>query len=385
MINLRDFIRRPGPIPRALVVAAVLVVGLVSAAIWTGESVVTLRVPEGGSMPQAVIDAERTVHLVFFQGTMSSGNLLYVKRARTESEWPRPQRVNSQPHSVTGVGPVDAGQIALGQGNRLHVVWFHSDPLRIFYTRTDQDGTAFEPQRTLGTEDEQGVEAGPTVAADRAGNVFVFWHAGAVEDARRAVYMTVSHDDGASFNPIRRVSPEAEGACACCSLDAVTDGAGTVHVAYRGAGDNVRRGLRLLTSSDDGNTFSDQLIHPWHLGACPVSTTTMVQGPTGIKVAWETEGQVYLTDVDRLDTIVSPAGTGRYRRKNPSVAVNHRGETLLAWGDGPGFRSGGTLHWQVFDGRGRPSREQASGTATIPSGSVPTAVARADGTFLVIF
>ena len=82
MINLRDFIGRPGPIRRALVVAAVLVVGLVSAAIWTGESVVTLRVPKGGSMPQAVIDAEGTVHLVFFQGTMSSGNLLYVKRTR---------------------------------------------------------------------------------------------------------------------------------------------------------------------------------------------------------------------------------------------------------------------------------------------------------------
>lgn len=82
---------------------------------------------------------------------------------------------------------------------------------------------------------------------------------------------------------------------------------------------------------------------------------------------------------------VSPPGVAKIRRKNPAVAVNRRGETLIAWGDGQGFRTGGTLHWQVFDGDGQPSAEQGPGTNTIPDGSVPVALGRADGTFLVIF
>ena len=386
-LSLLDFMRSLKPIRRVIISVAVLTLVSVSAAIWiwTSESVILLRVPKGSRMPQAVIDASETVHLVAFRGAMSSGNLLYMKRERNDSAWSQPKRVNSRAHTVTGIGPIDGGQLALGDGTRLHIVWFRSDPVRIFYTRTTLDGTGFEPQRNLGSHDEQGVEAGPTVTADRAGNVHVFWHAGADEDARRAVYVATSRDNGATFEAAQRINQEVEGACACCGLSALSNGTGTVWVSYRGAGDNLRRGLRLLTSTDDGATFSDQLIHPWEVRACPVSTTTMSQGPNTIKVAWETEGQVHVADVDRLGTAFSPAGTARYRRKNPAVAVNRQGDTLLAWGDGPGLRAGGTLHWQVFDASGRPTQRQGSGNVTIPSGSLPTAVAQADGTFLLIF
>lgn len=67
------------------------------------------------------------------------------------------------------------------------------------------------------------------------------------------------------------------------------------------------------------------------------------------------------------------------------MAVNHRGETLLAWGDGSGFRSGGTLHWQLFDAGGTPGAARAEDGERVPESSIPAALARPDGSFLVIY
>ena len=361
----------------ALLTAACTVLG-------TSPNVTVLRAPADAKLPQVAIDNSGTLHLVYYMGSMSSGDLFHVSRAPDATDWSPPQQVNSRPHGVTGAGPIDGGQIAIDPDGRLHVTWFYNNPMRFYYTRSDGAG-GFEEQQVLSVKDEGGVESGPTVTADGNGNVYVFWHADAVEDARRRVYMAVSHNSGVLFERPRAVSPEAAGACGCCGLRAVTDDAGAVHVSYRGAGDNIRRGMRLLTTVDQGRTFGDQLIQPWDVGACPVATTTLGAGPEGTMVAWETEGQVQFADIAQLDAQVSPAGQAQFRRKNPAVAVNARGDTLLAWGDGPGWRSGGSLHWQLFDRGGRPSGEEGSGTEPIPASSVPTAVARPDGSFVVVF
>ena len=347
-------------------------------------AVETLRIPEDGRIPRAIVDTRGTVHLVYVQGGTSRANLFHVTRELGAAGWSEPQRVNSQELSVSGVGPIDGAQLALGPDNRLHVVWLQSEPARFFYARSRPDGSGFEPQRDLSTGDEGSLEAGPAVATDRRGNVYVFWHAGASEDARRRVYLTASRDAGTTFEPPRPVGQATEGACACCGLATVSDPDGAVHVSYRGAGDNVRRGQRLLTSTDHGRTFSDRLVHPWELGACPVSTTNLSVGPAGLTAAWETQGQVYFADVDRLDAVRSPPGRARFRRKNPAVAVDSRGDTLLAWGDGPGFSFGGSLHWQLFDVAGRPVGEQGGGAGTVISGSTAAAVVQ-NGRFLVIF
>ena len=373
-----------GALRLGCVAVAILTLGPAWAGPASREAVATLRVPDGGRLPRAVVDTDDTVHLLYIGDGTRSANLFHVTREAGATGWSEPRRVNSRELSVSGTGPVDGAQLALGPDQRLHVVWLQAEPARFFYTRSRADGSGFEPQRDLSTGEEGNLEAGPAVAADRRGNVFVFWHAGAFEDARRSVYLTVSRDGGTTFEPPRRVSREAEGACACCGLAAATDPSGAVHVSYRGAGDNVRRGQRLLTSTDYGRTFSDELVDPWELGACPVSTTNLLAGPDGPTVAWETAGQVYFADVDRLDAVRSPPGKARFRRKNPAVAVNARGDALLAWGDGPGFSFGGSLHWQVFDAAGRPVGEPGGGTGTIIGGSTSAAVVQ-DGRFLVIF
>ncbi len=369
---------RAGPVSPATLVSAR------AAAESPRGAVEILRIPEGGRMPRAVVDTAGTVHLVYVQGGTNRANLFHATREPGAQGWSEPQRINSEKLSVSGVGPIDGAQLALGADNRIHVVWLQSEPARFFYTRSRAPGSGFEPQRDLSTGEEGNLEAGPAVATDRGGNVYVFWHAGADEDARRRVYLTVSRDGGTTFEPPRPVSQAAEGACACCGLATMIEPGGAIHVSYRGAGDNVRRGQRLLTSTDHGRTFSDRLVDPWELGACPVSTTNLFAGPAGLTAAWETQGQVYFADVGRLDAVRSPPGKARFRRKNPAVAVGPRGDTLLAWGDGPGFSFGGSLHWQLFDVAGQPVGEQGGGAGTIIGGSTLAAVVQ-DGRFLVIF
>ena len=349
-----------------------------------GPEVEIARIPEGGRMPRAVVEPAGTVHVIYFDGVMSGGDLLHVSRAAGGTAWTAPLRVNSNRRSAVGVGPIDGGQVALDGDGRLHVAWFQTNPTRIFYTRREPGAAAFEPQRTLWQEQDGSFEASPTVAAGDDGGVYVFWHAGGREDADRAVHMTASHDGGDTFGPARRVSQDGEGACGCCNMAALAGGSGAVHVSYRSARENVRRDQRLLVSGDAGRTFEDRPIDEWEIGACPVTTTTLSAAPDAARVAWETDGRVYYAPVDRLDAPVEPEGSARFRRKNPVVAVNARGDTLLAWGDGPGLRAGGTLHWRLFDAGGRPIGEQGDDT-TVPSGSAPTAIVKPDDSFLLLF
>ncbi len=374
----------------ALMTLAASCAGTPGGVVELHEQVSLLRLPEGGRLPRAVIDDRGAVHAIYFEGDPRAGDLRYITRAPDETTWSEPRYVNSQRGTVVGIGPIDGGQLALGRDGRLHVVWFKLGRTEFLYTRTvdapaADGGVRFEPQFALAGG--EGVEAGPSVAADPSGNVYIFWHTGEPPDAERAVYMTASRDEGRTFSVPLTVGPAAEGACDCCGLHALvgTSGSskGSVYVSYRGAGDNIRRSQRLLTSTDAGATFTDQELDPWEINACPISTTTLANGPDGVAVAWETEGRVYFRKADTGNKTWSPADGTLARQKNPAVAVNARGETLLAWGDGPGWQSGGTFHWQLF-GDGTTQQDRGTGPE-IPEGSVAAVVAETDGRFLVIY
>lgn len=365
-----------------LISCALLVCGCGNGPTRLSEEVRLLRLPEDGRLPQAVIDDTGIVHVVYFEGEPRAGDLRYVTLAPGASAWSEPMFVNSQPGTVVGIGPIDGGQLALGKDGRLHVVWFKLGRTEFLYARSNDAGTGFESQFSLAAG--EGVEAGPSVAADDLGNVYVFWHTGEPPEAERSVFVAISHDEGWTFAPARPISSETEGACDCCALQARADDTGGVYVSYRGAGENIRRGQRLLTSRDRGETFSDELIDLWEINACPISTTGLTDGLNGVTVAWETEGQVYFTPTDALASSVSPPGTAEARRRNPRVAVNDRGESLLVWGDAISWQAGGTFHWQRFNTVGQPIDDFGAGPE-IPDGSLPAVVAEPDGSFLVIY
>ena len=362
-----------------------------------------LATPEGGIQPQAAADDRGMIHMVYFKGDPAGGDLYYCRLEPGSERSSPPVRVNSQPGSAIAIGTIRGGQIAVGRGGRIHVAWNGSNGARprnpagsnpMLYTRSRSgpDGrvTAFEPQRNL-MQQTSALDGGGTIAADRAGNVYVAWH-GRTEDAgpgeaARRMWVVRSKDDGATFSAEEPALESPTGACACCGTRALADRDGTLFLLYRAATGGVDRDMYLVRSDDRGGHFRGESVHPWRAEVCPMSSATLADSGPGVLAAWETRGQVYFSRVDpetrRPGPPISPAG-GRGDRKHPAVAGNVRGETILVWTEGTGWQKGGSLAWQVFDRPGNPIEREGRIENGVPVWSLATVVARPDGGFVII-
>jgi hypothetical protein len=234
-----------------------------------GSKVTLLRVPNGGIQPQALADARGTLHLIYFQGEPAAGDLFYVRREPGQERFSDPLRVNSRPGSAIAIGTVRGGQLALGKGGRIHVAWNASGkvgPDGMLYTRSNDSGTAFEPERNL-LQHTSVMDGGGTVAADEAGHVYVAWHAlqaGSERgEAHRRVWVARSADEGKTFSGEAAAWAEPTGVCPCCSTRALDGRDGSVYVLYRSATADVNRDIYLLTSTDHGQRFKGARVHRW--------------------------------------------------------------------------------------------------------------------------
>jgi hypothetical protein len=225
--------------------------------------VTLLRVPNGGIQPQAVADPKETIHLIYFKGdNAGAGDLFYVCREVGQEHFSKPIRVNSRPGSACAIGSVRGGQIALGKGGRLHVVW--NGP-GTSYTRLNDSRTAFEDQRDLMGQTNH-PDGGGTVAADEGDNVYVVWHGhrkGETGEDKRKLWIARSTDEGKTFSPEAPAWMEPTGVCPCCSTHAFADHKGIVYALYRSATAQVNRDIYLLASEDRGTTFQELLVHRW--------------------------------------------------------------------------------------------------------------------------
>ena len=337
------------------------------------ELVRVLSVPAGGIQPQVVLSQD-VLHLIYFAGDPKHGDVFYTRSDDFGRTFSSSTRVNSQAGSAIAVGAIRGAQISVGKRNRVHVAWNGSDaagPINpedgkpgspMLYTRLDDRGTMFEPQRSL-MQRTFGLDGGGSVTADHSGNVYVGWHGkapGAAEgEADRQVWIALSQDEGRNFAKERPATEEPTGACGCCGLRLFADSRGKIYGLYRSAKENVHRDIYLLRSSDAGKTFSATLLHQWDINACPMSSMAFFEASEEVLGAWETQTQVYLAPVSRAvdlakSAMIAPPGKNP-KRKYPALARNRRGETLLAWVEGAGWQRGGVLGWQLFDRTGRPS------------------------------
>jgi hypothetical protein len=257
----------------------------------------------------------------------------------------------------------------------------------MLYARLDASGSTFTPQRNV-LQFAAGLDGGGTVAADQTGHVYVAWHAGGPEgtdESTRRVWVSRSTDDGQTFARETAASSRSTGACGCCGMRALAHD-GTLSILFRSATALTHRDSYLLTSTDRGATFAATKLHEWNVAACQMSTYALAPNGPGSVAARETAGQVHWLgrQPDGSQTeVITPAGASG-ARKHPSLAVNARGEVLLAWTEGTGWNKGGALAWQRFDSQGRPigSRGTASGVATWSLGA---AAATSDGRFVVVY
>ncbi len=353
-----------------------------------------LHTPDGGLQPRAAVDARGILHLVYFKGDPKAGDLFYVRApASAEPRWSQPVRVNSTPGAAMAIGTIRGAQIALGKNDRVHVAWNGSGnapkfagSAPMFYTRLNDAGTAFEPERNVITW-AGGLDGGGSIAADRAGNVFVVWHAqaGAKDETGRAVFAAKSRDDGATFSREEKISASPTGACGCCGLSAITDGAGSVFVLYRAAVNQTSRDTTLLAFTDHGPTLTSAVVGPWEINMCPMSSHSFAASERSVYAAWETAGQIVFGKIDggKIARPIPVPGDAR-QRKHPSLALNSRGEILLAWTEGTGWNKGGAAASQIFSADGRELFADKRPDA-VPPWSLVSAFALPDGNFAIIF
>ena len=357
-----------------------------------------MRAPNNGIQPQAAADEHGDIHLIYFSGDAMAGDLFYVRSNDGGSTFSAPLKVNTTPGAAIAVGNIRGAHIAVGKNGRVHVAWNGSKNTSpdgsnratpMLYTRLDDSGKAFERERNAITR-AYGLDGGGSLAADQNGNVYVFWHApspGSEGEANRRVWVARSRDDGKTFAPEVAASEKPTGACGCCGMAAFADPSGDIFALYRSATETVHRDMYLLASRDQGRTFSDSKVDAWQVGYCVMSSASFASGAGSTFAAWETKGQIYFGRIDpQTGTIphIAPASCEIAGRKHPALAGNEKGEVLLAWTEGMGWKKGGAVAWQVYDAGGNPTG--AAGRADgVPAWSLITAFSRPDGGFSIVY
>ena len=372
---------------------------LVAPSLADSAKVRLVRAPDDGIQPQAAVDAQGVVHLIYFKGKPLGGDVFYVRREAGQETFSAPLRVNRQAAGAIATGTIRGAHLAVGKHGRAHVAWMGGEGAAraridgkeitpMLYTRLNDGGTDFEPERNVITW-AAGLDGGGSVAADAGGNVYVAWHASPPGnekgEAGRAVFVARSTDEGRTFKREERANRKATGACGCCGMRAFADSQGALYILYRAANE-ISRDMTLLVSRDHAASFEIETVNRWMIKGCPMSSCSFAENDSDVVAATERDGQVCFNRIESgaLELSDPTYAPDAGKRKHPVVAVNSKGEVLLAWTEGTAWEKGGALAWQLFDKSGKANAEKGHING-VPVWSLATAFAESDGRFVIVY
>ena len=350
-----------------------------------------MRIPHSGIQPQIQIDSSGKMHLIYYVGEASSGDLFYVTREKKSSSWSTPIRVNSTPEAAVAGGTIRGAQMSLGVENRVHVSWFGSAKVSpeppegkhrqapLMVTRMNDDGDGFERERNVMTW-TRNLDGGGSIVADQKGNVFVAWHGRGNSEIEgelgRGIFLAISKDHGKTFSREIAVKAAPPGSCACCGMRVFIHPTGQLHIVYRGVQNKVRPMIDLW-SDDQGQTFRKAIFNPWEIEACPMSSVSLLTMENELLIASEQGGNIKLDRKLVNQSNLTPFSPPHpaWKGKHPSMATDSRGNLLVTWAEGAGWAKGGTLRWVILDKSGMEiASNQRNDRFEIPVWSFPTAL-----------
>jgi hypothetical protein len=361
---------RAGWIARGMLPGALLLIAALAGPMTVGAtpSVAVVPPPDGGEVPDAVLDSHGRIHLVYVKGN----DAYYVNSGDQGRTFSRPLRVNSEPGTVHPAELYRGPVIAIGQDDQVHVVWWVNAFQRkrpkeewgVYYSQLNTTRDAFLPARNINGRPSDNY----SVAADRAGNVAVVWTAG-------IVYVNLSRDGGKSFDPPMVASPAVD-SCECCATRSLFGPEDRLYALYRDKAGNMRD-MYLLRLDKGAGSFVRTPVSRWQINACPMSGSSLgFWGNTGLVAAWEREFKIFFARMDFMGRLIPPGeiivpGQGKY----PLALSAPNGATLVTW------KNNTTLNWQLYDATGQPQGSLSS--APVTSRMRPGGVVTKDGRFVL--
>lgn len=154
--------------------------------------------------PVIAADDEGNFYLVlisFFSGVNYNGAIYVAKSTDQGVSWPSSLFRRLDNDAALEDKPwimVDRGSTP----NRIYVAWSHNLPQEIWFARSTDGGDSFQTQTISGAA--RGAQFGTSIAVGPNGNLYVAWRA-RVSSGQTFIYFTKSTDGGTAFEPDRQL------------------------------------------------------------------------------------------------------------------------------------------------------------------------------------
>ncbi len=354
-------------------------------------SVSIVRIPSDWIAPDAIMDENGVLHMVFAK----DGNAYYVQSKNDGAKWSHPVQINTVSNVEYRMGE-RGPKMAIGADGVIHVVWedYWSPGVKTYvrYARSSNCGGSFEKEQTLSSM--SGVD-GVSVASDKQGNVWAFWHVldPPQSDAPDATWLWMAHssDNGKTFGVNQRMTASNRSllACSMCMTYPMINGYGDLFLAYRSAVHSIRD-IYVLKSVKPWTTFTALRVNHdnWLLDQCPMCGPSLTLTPAGDPLcAFMSKNRVYWSVYDHRRQafhlhVQTPDNQDGERY--PFAIQNRSGQILFTWQVGPMSTNGNaTVKWALYLADGK--YEGNKGTIGIGnSGTKPTAFIGKNNEFYII-